>query len=144
MSEPFLALTDEQIIEHAQEDANFFILIPIRYFKERGLALEDYAAYAGSVVVKQWPPGLTAKEFAGGLAVNFASLGAEIRSVSGDEVRAEFVVAGWPPEEALKAFGVTREDFDAFWDIPQALAKNLGFDLKWRRDVDVVTMTISR
>jgi hypothetical protein len=136
--------TDEQIIQFAQGNLNGINVLLVKYFKERDLSLEDLAAYMGREFAKGWQPGLTARQLADGMAVNFASFGTEVQSASGDEVSAEAVIRGWPPEESLQSFGVTREEHDAFWTVAQVIATNLGFDLNLTRDGDVVTMKISR
>lgn len=46
-------------------------------------------------------------EVAEGLALNFASFGMRIVSVTGDETRGEIVTNDWPGPEALTFFGLT-------------------------------------
>lgn len=144
MSDEKPTYTDEQIIEFAQGNLNGINILLAKYCKERDLSQEDLSAFLGREFAKAWEPGLTARQLADGMAVNFASFGAEVQSVSGDEVSAKAVIRGWPTDESLQFFGVTREEHDAFWMVPQVIATNLGFDLNWSRDGNVVTMKISR
>ena len=75
----------------------------------RDEALEKYHRMNLGLVEPQKPVRqvpLTAKELATGAARNCVSFGAELRSISGDDSRAEAVVAAWPSEEDLKFFTV--------------------------------------
>jgi hypothetical protein len=71
-------------------------------------------------------------------------LGAEVRSLSGDEVQGQIVMAGWPSAESLEFYGLIREETAAVWAAPASIAEYLGLDYEWSRDGDEVTHVFSR
>jgi hypothetical protein len=144
MSKDKPTYTDQQLLQTLQGNFAGNNLVLLKYFKERDSSWEDLAVYIGHEFAEQFPPGLTAKQFAEPFALSWAAAGAEILMLSGDDERAEFVMANAPPEDALKAFGLTREDFDAYSTVPRTCAADLGFDLDWSRDGDKITISISR
>jgi hypothetical protein len=139
-----VTFTAEEICQQAQVNANFLSLGTILYLKERTLSIDGYWAFMGGVAAPSWTQGLTAKELATGAARNCVSFGGELRSVSGDETRAEAVVAGWPSEEDLKFYDLTQKEADAMWVCLEHIAIALGYRFEWRRQGDEVTMTFWR
>jgi hypothetical protein len=72
------------------------------------------------------------------------SVGGTLKSLSGDDVRAEVVILGWPAEDWLKDFALDRADLDPFWDIFRPIAEHVGLRYDWKRRGDKVTTTVSR
>jgi hypothetical protein len=61
--------------------------------------------------------------------------------VGGDVQRAEAVVAGWPSEEELAYFGLTRDEADTLNELYGPVAERLGLRFAWHRDGDAIVMT---
>jgi len=139
-----VTFTDEEICQQAQVNANFFSLGTILYSKEHTLSMDEYWAFMGRTAARGWTQGLTAKELATGAARNCVSSGDELRSISGDDSRAEAVVAGWPSEEDLEFFDLTQKEADAMWVCLEHIAIALGYRFEWRRQGDEVTMIFWR
>ena len=77
-------------------------------------------------------------------ALNAVSLGATLRSLSGDDRSAEALVAGWPEEEVLELLGLSREDAERQHDAFGPIMEHLGIRYGWRREGDAVRMTFQR
>ena len=67
-----------------------------------------------------------------------------MESLSGDEARAEAVIAGWPSLDLLRAFGIDRDDADRTYAIFGPIADVLGLRYEWRREGDKVTLILSQ
>jgi hypothetical protein len=139
-----VTFTDEEICQRAQGNANIMSLGTILYLKQHTLSIDEYWAFMGRIAAPGWTQGLTAKELATGAARNWVSFGGELRSISGDESRAEAVVAGWPSEEDLRFFALTQKEADAIWVCLEPIASALGYRYEWRRQGDEVTMAFWR
>jgi hypothetical protein len=139
-----VTFTDEEICQRAQGNANFLSLGTILYLKEHALSIDGYWAFMGGIAAPGWTQGLTAKELATEAARHWVSFGGELRSISGDESRAEAVVAGWPSEEDLEFFRLTRKEADAIWVCLEHIVSALGYKYEWRRQGDEVTMAFWR
>jgi hypothetical protein len=85
-----------------------------------------------------------AKEVARGAALNMVSLGATLRSLTGDESRAEVVVEGRPPEESLQLFQLARSDADLLLGVFEPIAAYVGLHVQWQREGNAVRVTFSR
>jgi hypothetical protein len=114
------------------------------YLKEHNLSLAEYNDYLGRRFALDWSQDLSAKQCAQHISRIWASLGAEIRSVSASESQAEIVVANWPQTDWLEMFGLIQEEADSAFDVGKPLFGHLGFGYEWSRQGDEVTMTLSR
>ena len=136
----------EEISFQAQNNATALALTALAYLKERGLDLDEYVAYHGRRFAPAWEElrGRPVVEAARLAALNAVSLGASLRSLSGDDRSAEVLVAGWPDEGFLDLLGLSREDAQrqhgAFGPIMEQLVIRYG----WQRDGDAVKMTFER
>lgn len=78
-------------------------------------------------------------------AMNAVSVGGVLRSLSGDEARAEVIIAGWPDEEISGTLGLERSDSEAMWDSFEPIMEHLDIGYSWRHEEDVaVRMTFVR
>src|SRR5436305_13198180 len=142
MEAPQLAFTPEQIAERGQDNWEHVLFATIAYLKEQGHSVEEWAIYLGEQFAPGWGHGYTAREVVERCALNVASAGATVRSISGNDDWAECVVGDWPPTGKLASerfhqyFGVTSEDADPFWEIFRPIARYLGFAYEWNRESD--------
>ena len=137
--------TDEQISNQAKGNASALILAITAYAKEHSLSADEMWKFMGRKFAPGWEGlrGSPVSEVAKWFALNWVSLGAELRSFSGDEVRAQIVTAGWPSAESLEFFGLAREDV-SHGAAPASIAEYLGLSFEWSRDGDEVTFIFSR
>ena len=138
------AFAPEQIRKQAQANLGLLLLAVVAYLKERGLPVREYCSYVGRRITPLWRDVTTATDLAKWAALNVVSAGGNLRSLSGDESRAEALTTGWPSEKALSLFGITQEDADPIWDTMQTIADSIGFTYEWHRQGDEFAMTFSR
>ena len=136
--------TPEQIARRTRGNANSMFFAILCYLKKHDMSLDEFCGFVGQLYAPTWTEGLTAKQIAQGMALNYVSLGAELHSFSGDESQAEVVIGEWRSAETLAFFGLAREEADSVLGIAQPIAEHLGFDYEWSRQGDEITMTFSR
>ena len=88
--------------------------------------------------------GAPVREVARAAALNFVSVGPSLGSLSGDDERAEALIAGWPEEEQLSEMGLTPADSEPFWSIYEPIMEHLGISYAWERQEGAVRMTFER
>jgi hypothetical protein len=72
-------------------------------------------------------------------------VGGTLRSLSGDEERAEVIIDGWPDEEISGTLGLSRSDGEAMWDSFEPIMEHLGIRYSWQHEEDgAVRMTFDR
>ena len=136
----------EEISFQAQNNATALALTALAYLKERGLDLDEYVAFHGRRFAPAWEElrGRPVVEAARLAALNAVSLGATLRSLSGDDTSAEVLVAGWPDEGFLYLLGLSREDAQRQHGAFEPIMEQLGIRYEWRREGDAVRMTFER
>ena len=75
------------------------------------------------------------------MALNAVSVGATLRSLSGDDRGAEVLVAGWPDDEFLDMLQLSREDGERQYNAFRPIMEYLGIHYEWRREEYAVRMT---
>ena len=138
--------TAEEICNQAKGNASAGGLALLAYAREQGESPTAAAAWVGRTFAPGWEAerGKGARVAARWAALNVVSLGGALRSLTGDEVRAEATVTGWPGQEDLDFFKLTREEADALYGVFGPVAEFLGLRYAWRREDDTVTMTFER
>ena len=136
----------EEISFQAQNNATALALTALAYLKERGLDLDEYVAFHGRRFAPAWEElrGRPVVEAARLAALNAVSLGATLRSLSGDDTSAKVLVAGWPDEGFLDLLGLSREDAQRQHGAFEPIMEQLGIRYEWRREGDTVKMTFER
>ena len=139
--------TTEELLSYAQGNATAFALATIAYLKEQGLAVDDYVRFFGRRFAPGWeelrsePVRIVAQT----AALNAVSVGGTLRSLSGDEERAEVIIDGWPDEEISGTLGLSRSDGEAMWDSFEPIMEHLGIRYSWQHEEDgAVRMTFER
>jgi hypothetical protein len=110
------------------------------------LAVEEYVAYHGRRFAPAWEElrGQPVEEVARLVALNSVSVGGALRSLSGDDGRAEVLVEGWPDEEFLSFLPLDQADSDQIWNTYQPIMEHLNLRYAWQREDDVVRITVER
>ena len=136
----------EEISFQAQNNATALALTALAYLNERGLDLDEYVAFHGRRFAPAWEElrGRPVVEAARLAALNAVSLGATLRSLSGDDTSAEVLVAGWPDEGFLDLLGLSREDAQRQHGAFEPIMEQLGIRYEWQREGDAVKMTFER
>ncbi len=138
--------TTEQVLQQAQGNVNAVLLGTIAYLKDHHQSPDDWSASLGQRFAPSWESlkGHGAKEVARMAAFNLVSFGGTLRSLSGDESRAEAVIDGWPSSEWLESFYITLSDADAMWGAFEPIGTYLGLRFHWQREGNAVKITFSR
>jgi hypothetical protein len=138
--------TPKQITEMAQENANAFALASVAFLRERDISIDEFATYIGRCFAPGWEEmrGKTAREVAHLTALNMASVGAEVLSLTGDGSQAHLVIADWPSKDFCEFFSLSQSDVDPIWNLYEPVARYLDFNYTWKRRGDEVTMIFSR
>ncbi len=140
MEAPQTTFSEDQIARRGMDNWEHVLFGTIAYLKEHGLSVQEWATYLGHQFAAGWGHGYTARDVTERAALNVASAGATIRSITGNADWAECVVGDWPPSGKLASerfhryFGLTYQDVDPFWEVFRPIADYLGFKYEWCRE----------
>ncbi len=143
---PTVQFSGDELLRHAQGNATATALVTIAYLMEQDRPVEEWVAFVGGRLAPAWEgledrsPGNVARL----AALNMASAGGEVLSLTGDEGRAEVILAAWPPPALLDTFSVTPAAADAFYGVFGPIAAALGLQYAWERGGDQVRLTFVR
>lgn len=142
-----MEFTTDELLSYAQGNATAFALATIAYLKEQGLAVDDYVRFFGHRFAPGWEElrSEPVRVVAQTAALNAVSVGGTLRSLSGDNERAEVIIEGWPDEEISGTLGLARSDGETMWDSFEPIMEHLGIRYSWRHEEDgAVRMTLER
>jgi hypothetical protein len=114
--------------------------------KEKGLPLDEFWSFVGEKFTLGWDSlkGKGARVAIRVFALNMVSVGGTLESLSGDEARAEAVIANWPSPDLLQAFGVSGGDVDRMYAVFKPIADLLELGYEWHRKGGRVTLILSQ
>ena len=136
--------TQQRIEEQARGNVTALILGSLAYAKAQGHDGRHWATFMGQAFAPTWTSTTTPQQAATSLALNCASAGMRVLSVTGDETRGEAVTGDWPDAGDLAFFGLSQADADEFWDIFAPIAQSLGIRYEWRREGDQLHFSFAR
>jgi hypothetical protein len=138
--------TSDELLEQAKANAQALFLVAVGYVKEKRLPVDEFFSFVGEKFTLGWESlqGQGAREAMRMFALNMVSVGGTLESLSGDEARAEAIIADWPSPDLLQAFGVSRGDVDRMYGVFQPIADVLELGYEWRRQGDRVTLILSQ
>ncbi len=138
--------TNDEVMQQAKMNAQALFLVAIGYMKEKGLPVDEFWSFVGEKFTLGWEPlkGSGARVAMRMFALNMVSVGGTLESLSGDEARAEAIIADWPSPDLLQAFGVSRGDVDRMYAVFRPIADLLGLKYEWRRQGDQVALILSQ
>ena len=138
--------SSEELLSQAQGNATALALAAIAYLKDRNLPAEEFFEFVGRRFAPGWEElrGRSTKDVARTAALNMVSVGGSLRSLTGDDDRAEVLIAGWPASEFLSELEVTQSESDALWHIFKPIMEYLGLRYAWQRHDEAVKMTLER
>ena len=136
----------EELLSSAQGNATAFALATIAYLKEQGIAVYDYVRFFGRQFAPGWEElrGQPVAAVARAAARNAVSVGGTLRSLSGDEAKAEVLIEGWPDEEISSVLGLERSEGEKMWDSFEPIMEHLGIGYSWRREDGAVRLSFER
>ncbi len=136
----------EELYQHAQGNANAFMLVTMAYLKSTGGSVASWTKFAGEQLAPGWREAASqdATQLARMWALNFASVGGTVESFEGDAHRATVVISNWPTEEDLRELNLTREDVDPFFGIGDAILPVVSAKFTWSREGNRVTYVITK
>ena len=136
----------EELLSSAQGNATAFALATIAYLKEQGMAVDDYVRFFGRQFAPGWEElrGQPVAAVARAAARNAVSVGGTLRSLSGDEAKAEVLIEGWPDEEISSVLGLERSEGEKMWDSFEPIMEHLGIGYSWRREDGAVRLSFER
>ena len=136
----------EELLSSAQGNATAFALATIAYLKEQGIAVDDYVRFFGRQFAPGWEElrGQPVAAVARAAARNAVSVGGTLRSLSGDEAKAEVLIEGWPDEEISSVLGLERSEGEKMWDSFEPIMEHLGIGYSWRREDGAVRLSFER
>jgi hypothetical protein len=134
----------DEVLQQAKANAQALFVVTVGYITEKGLPLDEFSSYVGEKFTLGWESlqGKGARVAMRTFALNMVSVGGTLESLSGDEARAEAIIADWPSPDLLQAFGVSRGDVDRMYAVFQPIADLLGLRYEWRRQGDRVTLIL--
>lgn len=138
--------SSEELLSQAQGNATALALAAIAYLKDRNLPADEFFEFVGRRFAPVWEElrGRSTKVVARTAALNMVSVGGSLRSLTGDDDRAEVLIAGWPASEFLSELEVTQSESDALWHIFKPIMEYLGLRYAWQRHDEAVKMTLER
>jgi hypothetical protein len=138
--------TSDEVLEQAKANAQALFLVTLGYLKEKGLSVDEFSSFVGDKFTLGWDSlqGKGALAAMRMFALNMVSVGGTLESLTGNEARAQAVIAGWPSPDLLKAFGASRDDADRTYSVFQPIAEVLELGYEWRRQGDRVTLILSQ
>ena len=138
--------TRDEVLEQAKANAQALALVAMGYIKEKALSFDDFWSFVGEKftlgcdVLK----GKGARAAMRMFALNMVSVGGTLESLSGDEARAEAIIADWPSPDLLQAFGVSQGDVDRMYAVFEPIAEFLGLKYEWCRQGERVTLILAQ
>jgi hypothetical protein len=138
--------TKDEVLQQAKANAQALSLVAIGYMKEKGLPLDEFWSFVGEKFTLGWDSlkGKGARVAIRVFALNMVSVGGTLESLSGDEARAEAVIANWPSPDLLQAFGVSGGDVDRMYAVFKPIADLLELGYEWHRKGGRVTLILSQ
>lgn len=136
----------DELYQHAQGNANAFMLVTMAYLKRTGGSIASWTNFAGEQVAPGWRDAADAdaSQLARIWALNFASVGGAVESLDGDAHQATAAVSNWPSDVDLRDMNLTREDIDPFFDIGKVIMSSVNATMTWTREGNRVTFTITK
>lgn len=136
----------EELYQHAQGNANAFMLVTMAYLKRTGGSVASWTNFAGEQLAPGWREAASqdAAQLARMWALNFASVGGAVESLEGDAHEAVVVMSNWPAEDDLRELHLTREDIDPFFGIGDAILPIVNATITWSREGNRVTFTVKK
>ena len=141
-----LTFATEQLYEQAQGNLTSFILGTIAYLKEQSRAPEEWVTFIGNRFAPSWESvkDQGAKAAMQLVVLNYLSAGGSLHSLTGDDAKAEAVIADWPAADTLELLGLALQDVDPFHAIFNPIAAYLNLRYEWHRAGNQVTFRFSR
>lgn len=136
--------TEAEVCHQAGVNAQGMSLGILAHARKHGEPAESALRWLGAIFAPGWEGIKGEGAFAAMrlAALNVVAVGGTLRSLSGDEHRAEATFGEWPADDDLAFFGISREDTNAMFAIFEPIAESLGLSYRWERRGDEFVLTI--
>ena len=140
------AYTVEELLEHAQANAQLAIIATAVFLHDRGVPLEEWTGAIGRVFARGWgePRAWDAGEFLDAILTNVRAIGGEVLSAELEPERAEAVTIGFPDPELCAQFGVGLAVAARYNDAVAPIAAERGVSWAWTLDGDRTRYAVAR
>ena len=141
-----LVYTDTEINQQALANASALPYLMVAFARATGRSPEEAAEFAGKIFAPGWTrfTGMGALFIVRQMALSIVCCGGEVQELTGDERSAEAWVTGVPAQEEAAFFGVTCDETDRFCDVFVPIAASLGFAFEWRREGEILILSVRR
>ena len=141
-----LVYTDAEINQQALANASALPYLLVAFAQATGRTPEEAAAFVGTILTPGWSrfTGMGALFVVRQMALSLVCCGGEVEELTGDEWSAEARVTGVPVQDEADFFGISCDEADRFCNVFEPIATSLGFTFVWRRDDDVLVLSVQR
>ena len=136
--------TRDQITKFATGNVRWLALAGITFCQDKRISTEEYWCHIGCQFADAWDWVKSTDELVFSILGNLKSMGFEVLSVEGDAYEYSVEVTGWPSDEELDYFELSRADTDDMWKIFLPITDRLAHDFAWQDDGEKVTFTVTR
>lgn len=136
--------TPDQISQFAKNNVRWLALAAISYCRDHHTSSTAFWYETGHKFAGAWDWVKTTDDLVFGIIGNLLSMGFELLDVRGDGYEYTVEVIGWPSEQELDYFELSRIEAEALWEIFLPITDYLAHDFTWKRDNDKVTFTVIR
>lgn len=136
--------TPDQISKFAANNVRWLALAGITFCQDKRLSTEEYWCHMGCQFADAWDWVKSTDDLVFGILGNLLSMGFDLLSVEGDGYEYTVELTGWPSDEELDYFEITRAQTDDMWKIFLPITDRLAHDFTWRRDGAMVRFTVTR
>ena len=136
--------TQDEIAERAQGNITGLVITIIDYLRDHDLSADDWVRSTGERFAVGWQDLDDATSIMREMALNMASSGAQVLSLTGNDREAEAIIGPWPSTEELEFFNAKREDIDVFADTFKPIAAHLGYQFQRQREGERMRLRISK
>ena len=140
------AYTTEELLEHAQANAQLAIMATAAFFDEQGVSLDAWTRAIGRVFARGWgePRPWDAGEFLDAILTNIRAIGGEVVSVVLQSEHAEAVTVGFPDPDLCAQFGVDIALAARYNDAIAPIAAERGLSWVWTLEDDQTRYLVGR
>ena len=136
--------TQDQIKQFARSNVRWLALGAITFCRENNISTEEYWCHMGCQFAEAWDWVKSTDDLVFGILGNLQSMGFVVLSVEGDQYEYSVEVSGWPSDEELDYFELTRAQTDDMWKIFLPITDRLAHDFALQDDGEKVTFTVTR
>ena len=133
-----------EIAERSQDNLRSLALAAIAFCRDNEVACKEFWCYTGRLYAPSWEAHGSTDEVVSSIILNLRSMGFDLLDIRGDEYEYTVTMRGWPNEDELAYFDLTRAETDELWRVFVPITDFVAHDFSFERDGDAVTFTVTR